>query len=213
MRRGVNNNNDGWFGHNRWTYGTGSGSQISTAKLLKTGQTISYATNDDGDLEIGRDDSFLVLAENNPFGNTDRFTAPDGTQTYTDNIVIDWSTYDGAEVNGWYRVKASAAIWDTAIDNCLAASHGGFTSGWRMPNVVEMFSIAKWSNTITQLFYYAPFNHSTPNMWTSTTDANNTANAYYFVASTTLTIFISAKSASLAYMKIRTFTVSGTTLT
>jgi len=60
----------------------------STAKLMKTGQTISYATNDDGDLEAGRNTSFTVLAENNPFGNTNRFTSELGTQTYTNNIVL-----------------------------------------------------------------------------------------------------------------------------
>jgi len=74
---------------------------LTTAKLMKTGQTTSYRTGDDGDLERGRNVSFTVLAENNPFGNTNRFTDELGGQTYTNNIVIDLSTYDGSNVFGW----------------------------------------------------------------------------------------------------------------
>jgi len=69
------------------------------ATLQKTGQTTSYATGDDGDIEAGRSTSFLVLPSNNPFGNTNRFTSTTGTQTYTNRIYIDWSTYNGT--TGW----------------------------------------------------------------------------------------------------------------
>ena len=58
----------------------------STATLMKTGQTTSYRTGDDGDLEAGRNVDFTTLAENNPFGNTNRFTDELGGQTYTKNI-------------------------------------------------------------------------------------------------------------------------------
>ena len=44
------------------------------ATLMKTGQTTSYRTGDDGDLEAGRATDFFTLASNNPFGNTNRFT-------------------------------------------------------------------------------------------------------------------------------------------
>jgi hypothetical protein len=43
---------------------------LTSAKLMKTGQTTSYRTGDDGDLEVGRNVDFFTLAENNPFGNT-----------------------------------------------------------------------------------------------------------------------------------------------
>jgi hypothetical protein len=69
----------------------------TTAKLMKTGQTTSYRTGDDGNIQAGRATSFSVLAENNPFGNTNRFTDELGGQTYTNNIMIDWSTFDGKE--------------------------------------------------------------------------------------------------------------------
>jgi len=84
----------------------------STAKLMKTGQTTSYRTGDDGDLEAGRNTSFTVLAENNPFGNTNRFTDELGGSTYTNNIVIDWSTYDGSTVLGWRRTVSTTLTMD-----------------------------------------------------------------------------------------------------
>ena len=88
----------------------------STAQLMKTGQTTSYRTGDDGDIEAGRLTSFTTLAENNPFGNTNRFTDELGGTTYTKNIVIDWSTYNGTNVLGYYRIATVVADWNAAID-------------------------------------------------------------------------------------------------
>jgi len=64
------------------------------ATLMKTGQTTSYRTGDDGDLEAGRETNFTTLRRRNPFANLNRFTDELGGQTYTNNIVIDWSTYE-----------------------------------------------------------------------------------------------------------------------
>jgi len=95
------------------------------ATLMKTGQTTSYRTGDDGDLEAGRATSFTVLESNNPFGNTNRFTDELGGQTYTNNIVIDWSTYDGSTVLGISRLSiATGQSWNTAIDSSLSYSVG-----------------------------------------------------------------------------------------
>ncbi len=201
-----------WNENNNWQYGGSGSSPISTATLMKTGQTTSYRTGDDGDLEKGRSSSFTVLAENNPFSNTNRFTALDGTQTYANNIVVDWSTFNGTTVLGWYKVKITAT-WNNAVDNSLAASYGGYTSGWRLPNLREMFSLANYQNTITLAFNYAPFSFTTPNFWTSTTCASNTTLAYYLPASTSIPVYTNAKAGSLPYLSCRTFTVSGTTLT
>jgi len=100
----------------------------STAAQLKTGQTVSYATGDDGDLQEGREVDFTTLNENNYFGNTNRFTDELGTQVYANNIAIDWSTYDQTtnNVTGWYVVKQSATPWATAITNCTSFSVVGY---------------------------------------------------------------------------------------
>lgn len=187
----------------------------STAKLMKTGQTTSYRTGDDGDIEAGRNTSFTVLAENNPFGNTNRFTSELGTQTYTKNIVIDWSTYDGSTVLGWRRTTNGVDInWNSAIDGALLVSISPFTTGWRLPNFMEMTSLMNLGTTIANSLNYSPFNlsDSTLYYWTSTT-AVNTANAYALrVNVSTITGYAKTTTASHRYIPCRTFTVTGTTL-
>jgi hypothetical protein len=189
----------------------------TTAQLMKTGQTTSYRTGDDGDLERGRNVSFTVLAENNPFGNTNRFTDELGGQTYTNNIVIDWSTYNGSTVLGWRRTASTVNInWNTAIDQCLTLSIGTFTSGWRLPNIMEYLSIFNYGAS-SNTFNYAPFNvNSVGNigqLWTSTTAIFNTGLAYTARPTafdyTPLNKF---DSSGYRYLPCRTFTVTGTTL-
>jgi hypothetical protein len=185
------------------------------ATLMKTGQITSYRTGDDGDIEAGRATSFSVLASNNPFGNTNRFTDTAGGQTYANNIVIDWSTYNGTNVNGWYRLAMPTVgtyTWNQAIDNALAFTIGTFTSGWRLANVTEYFSIFNWANTPANKLNYAPFS-LVGDFWSSTTDANSTINAFYVVNSTQLHLYTVGKTAGIKSLFVRTFTVTGTTLT
>ena len=183
---------------------------IVGATLMKTGQTTSYRTGDDGDLEAGRATSFTVLASNNPFGNTNRFTDELGTQSYVKNIVIDWSTYNGTNVLGYYKVvNASDVAWNTAIDSALSLSIVGFTSGWGLPNKREMENICNYQ--LAQLLGYSPFTLGGFTIWTSTT----------YLASTTLAYSMANSWVNLSsklglggrWIACRTFTVSGTTLT
>jgi hypothetical protein len=179
---------------------------------MKTGQTTSYRTGDDGDIEAGRDSNFTTLVENNPFGNTNRFTDELGGATYTNNIVIDWSTYDGATVLGWYRVNNGIDInWAGAIAGALATSIGTFTTGWRLPNATELFSLLIWSGGLP--LNYSPFNlSSTVAYWTGT---NNATSALAVVNNLTLNMFrfiTKTTSASHRYIPCRVFTVTGTTL-
>jgi len=181
----------------------------STAKLMKTGQTTSYRTGDDGDIEAGRNVSFTVLAENNPFGNTNRFTDELGTQTYTKNIVVDWSTYDGSTVLGWRRT-AGSGIWDTAIDQSLLVSIPPFTTGWRLPNIQEVFSTLNWG--LANKWGYIPFSAAgVANIWTSNTNLSSTTRALYF-NNTGLMYDGSKTGSTVSFFPCRTFTVTGTTL-
>jgi len=179
------------------------------ATLMKTGQTTSYRTGDDGDIEAGRKTSFSVLENKNPFDNTNRFTDTTGAQTYSNNIVIDWSTYNGTNVLGYYRVINGADVtWNTAIDSALALSITGFTTGWRLPNKREMENICNYQ--LTSMLNYSPFN-ITNAIWTSTTYLASTTLAYTFVQSW---INLSSKTnLSGRWLACRTFTVNGTTLT
>jgi len=185
----------------------------STALLMKTNQTVSYRTGDDGDVEAGRDVSFLVLAENNIFGNTNRFTDTVGGQTYANNIIIDHSTYDGSKVFGWYKLSSPILYtWNQAIDWAVALSVGGFTSGWRLPNINQLMSVMNWG--ISSNLNYAPFSLSTQiSHWTSTTNPNDTTSALIVISNSVNPIINHNKLLSRnTYYACRTFTVTGTTL-
>jgi hypothetical protein len=187
---------------------------ITTATLMKTGQTTSYRTGDDGDIEAGRATSFTVLAEHNPFGNTNRFTDTLGGTTYANNIVIDWSTYNGTTVLGWHRLAMPTVgtyTWNQAIDNALTFTNGSFTTGWKLANIAEYFSLFNWANTPVNKLNYAPFS-LIGDFWSSTT-TEGSVNAYYVVNSTTLHIFTTGKTAGIKALFNRVFTVTGTTLT
>lgn len=178
------------------------------ATLMKSGQTTSYRTGDDGGLQAGRATSFSVLASNNPFGNTNRFTDENGGQTYNKNIVIDWSTYNGSNVLGYYRVVNGADVtWNTAIDSALALNVPPFNSGWRLPNKREMENIANYQ--LVGIFNYSPFNLSNT-IWLSTTYAASSTLAY---TATLSWINLSGKSgAGGRWIAVRNFTVNGTNL-
>ena len=139
---------------NNWTYGdTSSGGGIP----MKTGQTISYGTGDDGDLQDGRGAGVLTLSENNPFGNTDRFTDLTGAQTYADDIAIDWSQRQGDKVLGWYLITVTNDNFFDSLDAVNALSIGSYDSGWKMPNVNEYFTLLNFANY--DFFDYVPINY------------------------------------------------------
>jgi len=175
---------------------------ISTATQIKTGQTISYRTGDDGDIEAGRSVNFTTLAENNPFGNTNRFTSELGTQTYTNNIVIDWSTFNGSTVFGWRRTITTGKTWNQAIDECLLVSIGTFATGWRLPNIREIMNIFPFANITVP--------YSFGNFVSSTTFEPISTYCYQFFGDGR--IFYVIKIGSYDYIPCRTFTVTGTTL-
>jgi hypothetical protein len=166
----------------------GGGVTRSTATLMKTGQTTSYRTGDDGDLEAGRATDFFTL-DTAPLHNdgsatlnttTNRFTDTLGGQTYTDNIVLDWSTWNGSTLYGYKVTEYAVTSWNQAIDDTLATSIGIFTSGFRLTNVIELENICNWELT-SQLNHTgstSPFNTSgTWEAWTANTLKGTTANA------------------------------------
>lgn len=148
----------------------GAGLDTKSATLLKTNQTVSYRTGDDADRQEGRATDFFTLPANNPFGNLNRFTDETGAQTYTNNIVIDWSTYDGSTVLGYDKRDQGLSIWDDAIDNALAHSTGGFSSGWYLPNVNEIMNLFDLGQS--QRLNYAPFNLSSMTLWSSSSQTS-----------------------------------------
>lgn len=185
------------------------------ATLMKTGQTTSYRTGDDGDLEAGRATSFTTLVKRNPFSNLNRFTDELGGQTYTNNIVIDWSTYDGSTVLGISRVAiATGQTWNNAVDNSLSYSVGSFTSGWRLINMKEIFNLINYANDPSNFLNYSPLNLSSTGRlyWSSNTIVGGTTSAYGLNNVGMTAQYAKTSSANMTYIRVRTFTVTGTTL-
>ena len=189
---------------------TGGGGSVG-AKLMKTGQTVSYAANDDGALEAGRDTDFDTLASNNPFGNTNRWTDELGGSTYTNNIIIDWSTFDGAEVLGYKRSDGTLLSWTDALSTSVSLSVGTFTSGWRLANYKELFNLMRIGS---RCFNWSPLNGGTGNdrIWSSTTPTGYTTSSKLWVGNA-FQLSVSAVGNTQKWIPVRNFTVTGTTLT
>jgi hypothetical protein len=176
---------------------------LNTSNPFKTGQTTSYVANDDGDLERGNGVSFITLSHNNYFGNTNRFTDVVGGQTYTNNWVIDWSTYN--QVTGsyvmWYKVTQTPAAWATVMA-AQPYNLGGFTDCY-LPNATEIGQLYNFE--LAQALNYAPFNYTVvgtaSNLWTSTTVPTATTTAIAFQG--LVVEAARAKTLSIAFIVMR----------
>lgn len=182
------------------------------ATLLKTGQTTSYRTGDDGDLEAGRATNFTTLASVPLHTNgaatlnttTARFTDTAGGSTYANNWVLDWSTWDGSTILGYYRVENGVNInWDDSIDAALGTF--GTYSDCRLPNRKELENII--NPELSLCLNYSPFSFGSITFWSSTTRAVTTTAAITLVTSTH-NMLQQAKTSTFRYIPVRTFSLS-----
>jgi hypothetical protein len=131
----------------------------------QTGQTTSYATGDDGDLERG-----VALV-------TPRFT-DNGDGTVTDNQTgLIWLRDADCFGN---------RTWEEALSdsNGLASGSCGLTDGsnageWRLPNVKELTSLIDYSQFNPALPSGHPFNNVQSNRYWSSTTFLDGHNAWY----------------------------------
>jgi len=180
------------------------------AKLLKTGQTTSYSTGDDGATQRGRLTDRLTLASNNPFGNTNRFTDKNGLQTYTVKVAYDWSTYDGSTVLAYYwGDMGTARAWATQLTQYTGSTIDDLL-GWYLTNMEEMVNILDWGRLANYQLLYPPFSTNQRYFWVSTQPAGasgvitDLAGVNPFSAST--------KTSALYGIWVRECTVTGTTI-
>lgn len=121
-----------------------AGQNIITRNLPKTGQTELYAAGDDGDVEAGWWRGRLDA------NNRTRFVQ----QTIVgDDVVLDRATglmwpEDFRLVGGYMGVTLT---WANAIAWANALNFAGFTD-WRLPNVIELISIARFRAPATYIW-------------------------------------------------------------
>lgn len=187
------------------------------ATLMKTGQTTSYRTGDDGDIEAGRATNFLTL-DSSPLHNngtatlnttTNRFTDTLGGQTYANNIVLDWSTWNGSTLLGYDRTDRSGLSTNDSIDACLLLSVGGFI-GYRLVNFNELCNL--WNKGRTSVIDYPPFNHSTGfRRYLSSTTVPSATSTVYILQQAGVTPTTHGKTSGSAFdihIAVRTFSLS-----
>lgn len=189
---------------------------IKGAKPTQTGQTVSYAANDDGALQRGRLVDFFTLPYNNGFGTTERFTDNLGGQTYANNIVIDWSTWDGGsgKVMGYcyspfsnFTGTRNRTDWGLNAPYTCDGFGGFYLINENMRNSISNLDLSSGFNG-------APFNLAVAGFlnrfYTSSTISNG--NAVTQSHNSPVSSILSPTSA-LRAMLYRDFTFNGTTLT
>lgn len=174
------------------------------ATLIKTG-----STTDGG---YGRAVDFFTLSSNNPFGNTNRFTKTDGTPCVygTYEWMIDWSTFDGSTVLGYVHFFQGLGTYNVADGEAFCNSYTlqGY-SGCRMANVREGFNLYYYNG---QALSYSPFLIGFGvNVWTTNVLSIATSFSHYLSTGDS-NIAYDANTALKYVLPVRTFTVTGTTL-
>jgi hypothetical protein len=179
---------------------------------LKTWQTTPQGSGTDGDLQQGYGVSLLVLPYNNPFGTTERFTAPDGSQTYTDAIACDWLTWNDSTNtvlmvhfgSGAGEVMATNRSLAAAITYINGLTVGGY-SGWNMINKNQLEFITENETSLNNL-NYSPFNVG------AVTIQTNTAYSATQRAIRTAAGLMNLSTSTARTLAVRIGTVSGTVI-
>lgn len=146
------------------------------APVAKTGQTVTYATGDDGDLEKGVGMATGRFVDNNNGTVTDNLT---GLIWLKEGQCVAFSAGDATGRNSrlWAAAVASA--------NQLASGYCGLTDGskagdWRLPNVNELFSLIDRGQLNPALPTGSPLAASTAagGYWSSTIYAGDSGSAW-----------------------------------
>ena len=150
--------------------------RFAVGNRIQTGQTVSYATNDDGFFQNGLDN--LTLPFLNPFGNNNRWTKTDGNPSDQNSPLLDWLTWDGTNdptsevwAFAWSRrltTGTSTKTWSQWMTQAPFTDTDGFT-GYYLSNVEGLWRCFNYAQFA--LIDGFPFNVVTSaggNLWTST---------------------------------------------
>jgi len=174
---------------------------------IKTFQTTSFTTGDDGNTQRGAGVSLLVLPYNNPHGNTNRFTALDGSQTYTNSVAVDWLTWNTTTNTVLLTyfgsdVSVTGRTFQGGIDHIATLTIATLTL-WRMINANEIAFICQHQTALFSM-NYAPFSISE-----LTRVGSGTNNATQRLTRQSGGLGVLAKASSSFTLAVRVGTVTG----
>ena len=148
-----------------WPVRDGTPGALGPAPVPKTGQTVSYGSQDDGELQKG------VAWPDPRF--TDNF---DGTVT-DDLTGLIWLK-DGTRFSG-LSFPDALAVCNALADDGTTLTDGSAAGDWRLPNILELGSLTDFSQIGPALPVDHPFiAGSAGTFWSSTTTAINANRAW-----------------------------------
>ena len=146
--------------------GSGTGTGTTVVVVLKTGQTTSYATGDDGNLQKG----------------TDRSYTDNSDGTIKDNATgLTWQKCSrGLSGTTCATGSATTTDWTAAGTYCSSLSLASKT--WRLPTVQELGDLVDYSQAISPVVNVTFFPATIALLyWSSTTFVPSTTNAWFVV--------------------------------
>jgi hypothetical protein len=162
-----------------WPVRTGQFGLFDYSEIWKTGQTVSYRTRDDGDLEMG------VAWPSSRF-------IDNGNGTVTDNLTrLIWFKDANCIKTNYPAIDSDGTvIWQQALDFVKGINNGTYSqcgagyNDWRLPNRKELRSLIDYSRYNPALPAGAPFTnvqvvYRADRYWSSTTRAYGTVGAWY----------------------------------
>lgn len=200
-------------------------SGIAYVRPKLTGQTTSYRTGDDywqvlnnpynpaptNPTHIATLVDNVTLAQNNVFGNTNRFTDQSGNPAFiyplvngasilTTNTAIDH--YTGLEWGIRNAQSGNNKSWENAIDECLSLNIHGYDD-WYLPNIQEWMSVSEFKGN--GLGLNVIFTLGVRTNWSSTTDFADSDYAVFLniITSTANMISRSVKVTNRNYYPVR----------
>jgi len=185
----------------------------TTGFVLKTGETFNYGTGSDGQVQSGSLVSWLVMSENNMFGNTNRFTDTSGGSTYSNNIVLDHQSRNPltGQLLGYDRADVvTARTFANHLTYFTTKTNSGF-GDWRGTNYTELHQISRWGG-VNFKWSNAPFSYTGAGtgdyLWTTTTNNIVTTDAWLVFNYSTVPVQSRDKTGSYFMMGCRTFTLT-----
>jgi hypothetical protein len=140
---------------------------IATSLPIKSGQTVSFNDYDDGQFQFGRLVDPNTLDEPNVFGNLNRFTAIDGSQSFGSPVVfVDHSTQqkDGRII--WYTLGTVGSL-EGQLSFADTLDRAGKTD-WRLAPITLYENLRNFG--ATRPFALTPFAINTDLLYFSATN-------------------------------------------